>query len=125
MYTYARGLGAAPKIPRDEAKRVVQAIYVELLLRDPWDPYDSGAEGYVNCFVEGRCTTDSVRIEIIKSREFRDKELQRMQNAYATPPASPGAPSPDAGVMALTVGGIPVVYLAGALVVLVMLLKRR
>jgi len=142
MYTYARsGLGAAPKVSKDEAKRAVANIYLELLLRDPWNPYDAGAEGYVNCLVEGWCNTDFVRTEVIKSGEYRDKELARAQKVYAAAPGgalpsggssfvpssgdySPYAPMGGGGIMSMEVGGIPIVYLAGGLVLL-MLLKKR
>jgi hypothetical protein len=142
MYTHGPGLGAAPKVSRDEAKRAVQNIYLELLLRDPWSPYDAGAEGYVNCLVEGWCNTDFVRTEVIKSPEYRDKELARAQQVYGAAPAagsslvpSPGAPSygspsygspmaMDGGITSMSIAGIPVVYLAGGLVLL-MLLKKR
>jgi len=140
MYTYTRsGLGAAPKISKDEAKRAVANIYLELLLRDPWNPYDAGAEGYVNCLVEGWCNTDFVRTEVIKSGEYRDKELARAQKVYATAPSgafpsggsslvpSSGGyyPPMDAGgITSMTVAGIPIVYIAGGLVLL-MLLKKR
>ena len=143
MYTYTRsGLGAAPKISKDEAKRAVQSIYLELLLRDPWNPYDAGAEGYANCLVEGWCNTDFVRTEVIKSGEYRDKELARAQKVYAAAPGGalpsggsslvPSLPSSggyyppmDAGgITSMTIAGIPVLYLAGGLVLL-MLLKKR
>jgi len=142
MYSYGRtGLGAAPKVSRDEAKRVVQSIYLELLLRDPWSPYDAGAEGYVNCLVEGWCNPDFVRTEVIKAPEYRDKELARAQKVYAppggaipgsslVPSSSFGARAPDyapmdgGGITSMTVAGIPVLYLAGGLVLLMMLKKR-
>jgi hypothetical protein len=139
MYTYRTGLGAAPKVSRDEAKRAVQSIYLELLLRDPWSPYDAGAEGYVNCLVEGWCNTDFVRTEVIKAPEYRDKELARAQQVYAPTSAAassyvPGASSPSSGgyyppmdaggITSMSIAGIPVLYLAGGLVLL-MLLKKR
>ena len=133
MYTYTSGLGKTPAVSQEEAKRAVQAIYQELFLRDPWNPYDAGAEGYVKCLTEGWCTTDFVRTEALKSDEYRDKELQRAQKVYGTAPGgalpSSGAPGyaaapSDGGIFGMTVAGIPIVYLAGG-VVLLMLLKKR
>lgn len=140
MYTFTRaGLGAAPKVSRDEAKRVVQNVYLELLLRDPWSPYDAGAEGYVNCLTGGWCNPDFVRTEVIKAPEYRDKELARAQKVYGAAPggavpgssfapssgdSSPYAPMGGGGIMSMEVGGIPIVYLAGGLALLMMLKKR-
>lgn len=131
MYAYASGLGKAPKVSQEEAKRAVQAIYLELFLRDPWNPYDAGAEGYVKCLTEGWCTTDYVRTEALNSPEYRDKELQRAQKVYGTAPGgalpssgAPGYAPMDGGITSMTIAGIPIVYLAGG-VVLLMLLKKR
>jgi len=132
MYYY--GLGKAPKVSKEEAKRAVQSIYQELLLRDPWNPYDAGAEGYVNCLVGGWCETDFVRTEVIKSAEYKDKELARAQAVYGAPtqsgmvttsglPLLPGT-SMGGGIMDMSIAGIPLPYLAGGLVLL-MLLKKR
>lgn len=147
MYTYTSGLsglGKAAKISKDEAKRAVQSVYLELLLRDPWNPYDAGAEGYVNCLTEGWCDVDFVRTELIKSAEYRDKELARATKVYAAAAAPGGAipgsslvpssgssfgapgyaPVDGGGIMSMTVAGIPIVYLAGGLVLFMMLKKR-
>lgn len=147
MYTYTSGLGASPADSRpavsgkataratEEAKRTVQNIYLELLLRDPWNKatYDAGAEGYVNCLVDGWCDTDFVRTEVIKSPEYADKEMARAQRVYApggaVPSSAPGgyssfAPMDWGGIMSMSVAGIPIVYLAGGLVLLMMLKKK-
>lgn len=128
MYSYARapglsGLGAKG-VSKDVAKTAVQNIYLELLLRDPWNPYDAGAEGFVNCLVEGWCSTDFVRQEVIKSPEYADKELARAQAVYGAGGTASSAAmpySPLGGIMSMTVAGIPVVYLAGGLLLLSLL----
>ncbi len=128
------GLGAAPRISQKEAKRAVQTVYLELLLRDPWSPHDEGAMGYVNCLVEGWCDVDFVRTELIRSQEYKDKELARAQRVYGALtesgmvttsglPALPSSPM-GGGILGMSVGGIPLPYLAGGLVLL-MLLKKR
>lgn len=150
MYVYGRatglsgGLGASKGVSKDQAKKAVQSIYLELLLRDPWNPYDAGAEGYVNCLIEGWCSTDFVRQELIKSSEYRDKELQRAQAVYgpggsassALVPGSVAASMPygassqagyapaGGGILSMTIGGIPVVFLAGGALLLSLLKKR-
>jgi hypothetical protein len=141
MYSYGKPSGLGAKgVSKDEAKRAVQNIYLELLLRDPWGtPYDQGAEGYVNCLTEGWCNTDFVRTEVIKSSEYKDKELARAQSVYGTGgtassaaaggssaamPYDASSYAPIGGITSMTVAGIPVVYLAGG-VVLLMLLKKR
>jgi hypothetical protein len=131
------GLGAEPTVSREEAKRAVRSIYLELLLRDPWDPYDAAAEGYVNCLTgtPWRCDIDFVRTEVIASPEYKDKELARARAVYGAPvqsgvvttsglPPLPGAAPAGGGIMEMSIGGIPLPYLAGGLVLL-MLLKRR
>lgn len=129
-----QGLGKKAAVSKDEAKRTVQAIYQELLLRDPWNPYDAGAEGYVNCLVEGWCTPDFVRTEVIKAPEYAEKELQRAQAVYASgapagaSPSSGGyapAMSSFAGGIPSSIGGIPIVALVGGLALLMLLKGKR
>jgi hypothetical protein len=138
------GLGKGPKVSEEEARRVVQTIYQELLLRDPWAPGSVGPGGkggkpgydtdtvalsYVNCLVDRWCDVDFVRAEVIQSAEYKDKELARARAVYGGPAqsgagtTSPGAAS-GGGLLETTIGGIPLPYLAGGLVLL-MLLKRR
>lgn len=132
-----------PKVTREEAKRAVQAIYLELLSRDPWDPYDAGAEGYVNCLVEGWCDVDFVRTEVLKAPEYRDVEMRRAAQVYGLAPgasagispvptvggglapslAPVGGPLAPAGGIPSEVFGIPIVYLIGG-VALLMLMRR-
>jgi len=132
-----------PKVMREAAKSAVAQIYLELLGRDPWNPYDAGAEGFVNCLVEGWCETDFVRTEVLKSSEYRDVEMRRAAQAYGALPAG-GALVPAGGVPAAalapgsaagglapfsgggipsTIAGIPLVWLIGG-VALLMLLRR-
>jgi hypothetical protein len=137
------GLGKGPKVSEEEARRVVQSIYQELLLRDPWAPgsvgpagkggkpgYDTVALSYVNCLVDRWCDVDFVRTEVIQSAEYKEKDLARARAVYGGAPPKPGAgtTSPGAasvgGLLETTIGGIPLPYLAGGLVLL-MLLKKR
>lgn len=122
-----------PKVTKEQAKTAVQQIYLELLERDPWNPYDAGAEGYVNCLVEGWCNTDFVRTEVLKAPEYRDVQMRKAAKAYGPAesgavttsglPLVPGAPSFQS-LTSMTVAGIPVVYIVGG-IVLLSLLKRR
>jgi len=134
---YGLGKGAAADLRRrgqeEEAKRVVRSIFLEFLLRDPFaegPEQTKGAMGYVNCLVEGWCDADFVRTEILGSQEYKDKELARARAVYGGAPPKPGAgtTSPGAasvgGLLETTIGGIPLPYLAGGLVLL-MLLKKR
>lgn len=120
-----------PKVTKEDAKNAVEQIYLELLERDPWNPYDQGAEGYVNCLVEGWCNTDFVRTEVLKAPEYRDVQARKAAKVYGTTPpvpmsGAPGAPPPSAfgDLIPPTIGGIPTAYVAGGLVLL-MLLKRK
>jgi hypothetical protein len=86
--------------------------------------------GYVNCLAEGSCDVDFVRSELIRSAEYKEKDLARARAVYGGAPPKPGAgtTSPGAasvgGLLETTIGGIPLPYLAGGLVLL-MLLKKR
>lgn len=108
-----------PKVTEADAKNAVQQVYLELFGRDPWSPYDRGAEGYVKCLVEGWCDIDFVRTELLKSQEYRDVQTRKAQAVFA--PAATGAPvlSLPGG---LDVGGILPYALGGIL--LFSLLKR-
>jgi hypothetical protein len=137
------GLGKGPKVSEEEARRVVQTIYQELLLRDPWAPgsspggkggkpgYDTVALSYVNCLVDRWCDVDFVRAEVIQSAEYKEKDLARARAVYGGP-AQSGAgttspatsPASVGGLMDTTIGGIPLPYLAGGLVLLMFLKKR-
>jgi hypothetical protein len=142
MYAYTSGLGASVAETKarlsaevraraaEQAKRTVQTLFLELLLRDPFaqgPEQTAGAMGYVNCLAEGSCDVDFVRSELIRSAEYKDKELARARAVYGGP-AKPGAgttsPASVGGLLETTIGGIPLPYLAGGLVLL-MLLKRR
>lgn len=125
-----------PKVTKDDAKSAVQQIYLELLERDPWNPYDKGAEGYVNCLVEGWCNIDFVRTEVLKAPEYKDVQTRKAVAAYGptqsgsvTTSGLPAVPGSAGGfnlstLTAMQVGGIPVLYLAGGLVVF-SLLRRK
>ena len=74
-----------PKVTREDAESAVRQVYLELLERDPFDPVDPGAEGYVTCLLEGWCDVDFVRTEVLKSPEFRNLQTRKAQAAFATP----------------------------------------
>lgn len=126
-----KGKKGKPKVTEADAKKAVQQIYLELLERDPWNPHDAGAMGYVQCLVEGWCDTDFVRTEVLKSKEYHDVQQRKAAAAYgAAPGATPSSSS--AGVLSPSFGsafgglnlGPYAPYLIGG-VVLLMLLRRR
>ena len=121
MYASQDGLGAKG-VKRSDAKKAVQQIYLELLLRDPFDPYDFGAKGKVDCLVEGWCDVDFLRTEVLKSDEFRALQekmaSQTREQAQAT--LSPGF----VGGLPSAIAGVPLPYIIGGVALLLLVRKR-
>lgn len=122
----------APKVTEEDAKSAVRQIYLELLEREP----DAGAQGYIDCLYKGAqhdpsrgwCDVDFIRTELLKSQEYRDLQARKAAAVYGAPaPAAgfaPGGALPTGeGISTMTIAGIPIVYLAGGLALL-MLLRR-
>lgn len=127
------------KLTEADAKKLVQQIYLELLEREP----DPGAQGYIDCLIKGAqhdpnkgwCDVDFIRTELLKSPEYRDLQVLKAQQAYglapgAAPGLAPGAPGalpqggyPPTGGIPGEIFGIPLIYVAGA-VALLMLMRR-
>lgn len=124
------------KISDADAKSAVQQVYLELLERDPWNPNDPGAMGYVNCLLEGWCDVDFIRTEVLKSKEYKDVQMRKAAVVY-NPAVAPsgfgeslflGGTAPGGGIVETltsgTVAGIPFTWIALGLG-LVLLMKRR
>lgn len=143
MYTYTGGLAGLgkAKVSQDEAKRTIQQIFLEILEREPDYP---GAQSMVDCllsrendknFGPGSCNVDDLRTNVLKSQEYRDLQARKAAAVYGAPApsGSPGSASSSfyptdgggGGIMSMTVAGIPIVYLAGGLVVLLMVMKKK
>lgn len=118
--------GGKNKVSRTDAEKVVRQTYLELLEREP----DPESEGYVNCLVEGWCDVDFVRTEVLKSPEYQDLQIRKATAVYApeagayTPTTGGAAPS-LASFTSMSIGGIPLPYLLGGVLVLSLLKGRR
>ena len=76
----------APRVPRGDARAFVREQYRELFCgREP----DPGARGYEDCLVEGDCTAEKVRSDLMASGEYADK-LARGCASFPSPPPPPG-----------------------------------
>lgn len=118
------------KVTSQDAENAVRQIYLELLEREP----DPGSQGFADCLVNGSCDVDFVRTEILKSPEYHDLQVRKATAAYA--PESPGY-TPTAGgggssalpsvssLSSMSIGGIPLPYLVGGVLLFSLLKGRR
>lgn len=115
-----------PKITEAQAKSVVQQSYLEILERDPWNPYDKAAEGFITCQLEGWCDADQIRTWLLQSDEYHKLQKKKAAEVYGSSAASGGGALPSFSAMGLPseIGGIPLPYLAGG-ILLLLLLRRR
>lgn len=94
---------AANRVSPEDARNAVQQIYLELLERDPLNPYDPGIEGHADCLVKRQCTVDTIRTGILQGPEFRElqeRKAARVYGAAATGAAAGSSPSSGAAAFA-------------------------
>ena len=124
MYVEGDGLGTKG-VKRADAKKAVQQIYLELLLRDSLDPWDSGAAGYINCLVDGWCDVDFIRTEVLRSDEFRTLQgkMAMQQRGQAREQVRQAAVS-SAFEIPSAIAGVPLPYIIGGVALLLLARKR-
>lgn len=122
-----KGRKGEPKVSQADAEKVVRQTYLELLEREP----DAASQGYVDCLVEGWCDVDFIRTEILKSPEYRDVQTRKAVATYAPTnqsgfaPTSGGALPSVSSLASMSIGGIPLPYVVGGVLLFSLLKGRR